>query len=206
MLPSTDMVRVYECSIQGTNAVHLVDTPGLDGHESREQIILQEVEQSDIVLWILKANQPSRSLDLEFLKKIYELYQQTENRSRKKALFIGVVNQVDRLKPHQEWQPPYDLEALVSQKAKTIKDALDHNKSILNLDAWVAVSVAPDRSHFNVPKLISLLEEHYDNALQVQLNRKIMQSVREFKIYENLQRTKNAASKLFKTINYKKNN
>ncbi len=200
MLPATDRVCVYECSIQGMEIVHLVDLPGLDGHPEREQVILQEVSQSDIVLWVLKANQSSRSLDLEFLEKLNAFYQESANRSRKRPVLIGVLNQVDRLKPHQEWQPPYDLEAPVSQKAKTIKEALDHNKNILSLDAWVAMAVAPERENFNVSELIALLEAHYEPALQVQLNRRRMQSDRGLNVYDNLLRTRNAVSKLFKNL------
>ena len=104
---------------------------------------------------------------------------------------IGVLNQVDRLKPQDEWPPPcgscdphntndpYDtrvMDAPTSPKAKIIRQALEYNQKVLVQDRWIPLSVSPDREHFNVDRLRSLLASEYETAIQTQFNRRRMES------------------------------
>ena len=101
---------------------------------------------------------------------------------------IGVLNQIDRLKPQDEWPPPRGscdsraphhpsaADAPVSPKAEIIRQALEYNQKILAQDQWIALSVSPDREHFNVSRLRSLLASEYEAAIQTQFNRRRMES------------------------------
>ena len=203
-LPSTDRVTIYQCSFDGLDTVHLVDLPGLDGNDRNDESIMREVGKSDMVLWVVKANQSSRALDVSFFDKINSFYSDPANRSRKKPVFIGLLSHIDRLTPLSEWQPPYNLDSPETPKAKTIKAALDYNQDLLKIDEWVALSVSEERQHYNVDVLISKLQSKFDSALQTQLNRRRMKGENGIMFSENCKRLKNAAHAMFKNITGKR--
>ena len=194
VLPSTDAVTVYQCRVEGVDLVHLVDLPGIGGDDGLQRKLVDEVVQSDVVLWVVKANQSARQADVALRKKIDAFYADAKNRSRRRPVMIGVLNQVDRLKPQDEWPPPrgvcdthgrdgsgdeHDIGAMdgsVSPKAEIIRQALEYNRRILAQDRWIALSVSPDREHFNVSRLRSLLASEYEAAIQTQFNRRRMES------------------------------
>jgi uncharacterized protein len=62
--------------------VHLVDLPGLDGNEKTTKNLLKEVTSCDLIIWVLKANQPARSLDCDFKQQLDAFYLATARRSR----------------------------------------------------------------------------------------------------------------------------
>ncbi len=197
-LPSTDKAAIYQCSIDGHDIVHLVDLPGLDGEEKNDQFILKQIAKSDMVLWVVKANQPSRDLDTKFYSKLKSFYMESVNRSKKRPVFIGILTHIDRLKPGHEWKPPYDLESPNTSKARTIQAALNYNKSLLKMDEWIPVCVAEDKENFNVQKLGSAIAAGYDAALQTQFNRARLGSISGPGFNETFKRLKNSASALFK--------
>ena len=176
MLPSTDRVSVYQCRVEGLDLMHLVDLPGLNGEGSNRKLLLREITESDVVLWVVKANQSARHLDVDFLEAMEAFYAGEKNRSRKRPLLIGVLNQVDRLKPVNAWDPPYDLDAPASPKARIIRDALAYNENTLKLDKWLPLSVSTDKAHFNLDRLQSIIAAEYESAIQTQLNRRRLES------------------------------
>lgn len=185
VLPSTDAATVYQCRVEGIELVHLVDLPGIGGDDRMQGKLVDEVVQSDVVLWVVKANQSARQPDVALRKKIDAFYADANNRSRRRPVMIGVLNQVDRLNPQDEWPPsrgvcdPHDtgtMDPPVSPKAEIIRQALEYNRKILAQDRWIALSVSPDREHFNVSRLRSLLASEYEAAIQTQFNRRRMES------------------------------
>lgn len=200
-LPSTDRITIYQCSFDGLDTVHLVDLPGIDGDAKIYEFLTHEVAKSDMVLWVIKASQSSRALDVSFFEKINSFYSDPANRSRKKPVLIGALSHVDRLKPLSEWQPPYNLDTPETPKAKTIKAALDYNQGLLKLDEWVALSVSQDSQHYNVDELVSKLQSKLDSAFQTQFNRKRMESEEKGIMFsESCKRIKNAAHALFRNF------
>jgi len=197
-LPATNDIQVYQCVLDGIDTIHLVDLPGLDADVNREQQLLEQVSNSDLVIWMLKANQPARSLDIQFQSKLDEYYARSENRSRKRPAIIGVLNQVDLLKPVAEWQPPYDLKTPSSQKAKTIIDALEYNRELLALDSLIPLSIGDDKASFNLAVLKSLIDQHYENGAQAQLNRRRIESGDSFALTDQARRAYQAGKSLFK--------
>lgn len=196
-LPSTDRAVVYQCSFDGLDVIHLVDLPGLDGNNKNDEYIMREVGKSDMVLWVVKANQSSWALDVSFFEKINSFYSDHANLSRKKPVFIGLLSHVDRLKPFSGRQQPYNSDSLEDPRAKTIKAALDYNQGLLKMDDWVALSVSEDREHYNVDGLISALQSKFDSALQTQLNRKRIKGENGIMFSETCKRVKNAACAMF---------
>ncbi|PSU34354.1 GTPase family protein [Photobacterium lutimaris] len=171
-IPSTENIVVHRCYVDGIDIIHLVDLPGIDGQESTNKRLIKQMAQSDIVLWVLKANQPARKSDVILRQQFDEHYQQAENRSRKKPKIVMVLNQVDRLSPASEWQPPYDLSAPQSAKANTIKAALDFNKAQLMPDDDVIVAMPPNEQPYNMDCLAEALLSAFQDGVNTQLNRR----------------------------------
>lgn len=175
-LPSTSATTVHRCHIDGMEIVHLVDLPGLDGNEKTTKNLLKEVTSCDLIIWVLKANQPARSLDSDFKQQLDDFYLATDHRSQKRPVMIAVLNQVDRLPPVLEWQPPYDLEHPENPKAKAITAALEYNRDLLGFNQLIPLAVAENHPSYNLSELKGLLDTSYQQGLQTQLNRRRIQT------------------------------
>jgi len=175
-LPSTSATTVHRCRIDGMEMVHLVDLPGLDGTEKTTKNLLKEVTSCDLIIWVLKANQPARSLDSDFKQQLDDFYLSTARRSQKRPVIIAVLNQVDRLPPVKEWHPPYDLENPKTPKAKTINAALAYNRDLLGFNELIPLAVAENQPTYHLDELKRLLETSCQQGLQTQLNRRRIQT------------------------------
>jgi len=170
VLPSTDIVAVYEATVDEI-PIRIIDQKGLDGSSKTQKSMLAEMTQADLIIWVLKANQPARELDTTLKAKFDAFYENFTYISRKKPALIGVVNQVDNLKPENQWQPPYNIAEPSDIKAKTIKQAFSYNQSILNFDTILALSIHPDKQSLGVEDLIFSIREAIADAHNVQRNR-----------------------------------
>ncbi|MEZ8723042.1 GTPase family protein [Vibrio pomeroyi] len=177
VLPSTDTSTVYNAFVDD-NDVRVVDLQGLDGNAKTEALMLKEMTQADVVLWVLKANQSARELDKQLKRKFDAFYDDPKNISRKKPILVSVVNQVDRLKPVDEWQPPYDLESPTSAKAKIIAQALDYNQTLLQPDMTLPLAIAPEKAQFGLDALRQTLLERIADANNVQRNRQRFEAMK----------------------------
>ncbi|MFS1468210.1 GTPase family protein [Vibrio lentus] len=177
VLPSTDTSTVYNAFVDD-NDVRVVDLQGLDGNAKTEALMLKEMTQADVVLWVLKANQSARDLDKQLKDRFDAFYDDPKNISRKKPIVVSVVNQVDRLKPVDEWQPPYDLENPISAKAKIIAQALEYNQTLLQPDIALPLAIAPEKAEFGLDTLRQTLLERIADANNVQRNRQRFEAMK----------------------------
>ncbi|MEZ9145553.1 GTPase family protein [Vibrio sp. 10N.286.52.C3] len=177
VLPSTDTSTVYN-SFVDDNDVRVVDLQGLDGNPKTEALMLKEMTQADVVLWVLKANQSARDLDKQLKDRFDAFYDDPKNISRKKPIVVSVVNQVDRLKPVDDWQPPYDLENPTSTKAKIIAQALEYNHILLQTDIVLPLAIAPEKVQFGLDTLRQTLIERIADANNVQRNRQRLEAMK----------------------------
>ena len=202
-LPATDNKLFYDCSLEGMELLHLIDLPGLDGSARTEESILDEVKTANVVLWVLKANQPARALDTAFKNRLDDFYHQPENRSRKRPVIIGLLNQVDKLKPVAEWNPPYDLSIDDSAKANIIRDAMQHNQQLLNPDRLIPLSLSVDRPQYNIVELESAIDHYFQEGIQVQLNQRRLAAGDNFSLGKQLGRVYQSGRSLFQLIKEK---
>ncbi|MCY9865464.1 50S ribosome-binding GTPase [Vibrio coralliirubri] len=177
VLPSTDTSTVYNAYVDD-NDVRVVDLQGLDGNPKTEALMLKEMTQADVVLWVLKANQSARDLDKQLKDRFDAFYDDPKNISRKKPIVVSVVNQVDRLKPVDEWQPPYDLDNPTSAKAKIIAQALEYNQTLLLPDIALPLAIAPEKVQFGLDTLRQTLIERIADANNVQRNRQRLEAMK----------------------------
>jgi predicted GTPase len=196
-LPSTNRTTVYQCSVEGIDLLHLVDLPGFDGDTKVEQLLLDQATKANIILWVLKANQPARALDSAFKVKLDAFYLDPKNRSRKQPVIIGILNHVDRLKPTSEWKPPYALESDQTPKAQCIQDALDYNKELLDFQTILPLSVSKDKEHFNLPELKHLLNQYSNEGIEVQLNQRRNEEGERLNLSDQFKRVYTSGKTLF---------
>jgi predicted GTPase len=176
VLPSTDSSTVYSAFVDD-NDVRVVDLQGLDGTPKTEAEMLKEMTQADVVLWVVKANQSARELDKQLKDKFDAFYDDPKNISRKQPVVITIVNQVDRLKPVEEWQPPYDFSNPTSAKAKIIAQALEYNRILLKPDVVLPLAIAPEKVQFGLEALKQTLLERIADANNVQRNRQRLEAI-----------------------------
>jgi predicted GTPase len=175
-IPSTDEKHVYQLDTDGQSLIHLVDLPGFDATESTQKLLLKEVSEADMVIWLLKANQPARALDTEFKEAYDGFFNKAEMRSRKRPALIGVLTHIDQLPRLKEWQPPYSLDSKLNEGPKALaeqqlKDALEYNQSLLKIETLVPLCSAPDKSNWGLDQFLTELDNRYQDARQTQLNR-----------------------------------
>ncbi|QUM88804.1 50S ribosome-binding GTPase [Moritella sp. 36] len=198
-LPSTSEVHVYSCVVGDIEVLNLVDLPGLDGSEKTSKTVLKHVTNADMVLWVLKANQSSRQLDRQFMLRLDEFYAHKDNLHRKRPVFTGILNQVDKLKPLAEWSPPYDLAQSDSAKVVTINKAIDYNQKLLNFDTIIPTSFSTESKTWGQESLAQLIANNVDESINVQRNRQRLEG-RNNGASEQLKRVFKGGKSLFKTL------
>jgi len=192
-IPTTDKTIIHNWNIDKMKAIKLVDLPGLDGNKETNELILKELTESDLVFWVLKANQSARKLDVDLKKEFDDFYKKRENLKRKKPIVIAVLNQVDKLKPINEWDPPYDVISCNSdnKKACVIRDALKYNQEILKPNHTLPLSLK-ENQQFNLDEVEKLLQKAYENGIHTQLNRR--------KLEDNSDGVIKSGEKIWKTV------
>lgn len=200
VLPSTSSTAVYETTLNDI-PIHVVDQQGLDGAPETQKIMLSEMTQADLIIWVLKANQPARQLDKVLKTELDAYYADSKNISRKKAFVIGLVNQVDKLKPVDHWQPPYNLAKPDCAKASLIQKALEYNQSTLKFDLILALSIAPEKPTFGVSEFKQAISQAIENAYNVQRNRQRVEAThKNIGVKQQIKRALHTGKKLYPNI------
>lgn len=176
-LPSTSAKTVYATSLADTPVV-VVDQKGLDGTASSLAAMLNEMTQADLIVWVVKANQSARALDTQLKNEFDAFYAQPQHISYRKPFTLGLINQVDNLKPIQQWQPPYNIDKPVCTKSTVIKQAVDYNQQLLQFDLALALSIAPNKTAFGIPAVSAAIVEVISNARNTQINRQRLQHIK----------------------------
>ncbi len=160
--PSTNNTTVHECKVENIDAIKFIDLVGLNGDKEVEKVILKEMTKSDLIVWVLKANQSARKLDSQLKALFDEFYEKDENIKRKKPSILAVLNQVDKLEAKEEYR----------KESSIIKEAIEYNKKILNPNKILALSLNPNEKFYNIEAVKEYLQEAYDEGINTQLNRR----------------------------------
>ena len=111
-----------------------------------------------------------------------------------------MLNQVDRLSPVSEWQPPYDLATTTARKGQIIKAAVDYNQTLLQFLSVLPVCISDSKPHYNVRELEALIDQYYAEGAQAQLNRRRLEANGDIKISEQFKRVYQSGKSLFKLM------
>ncbi|MEL6320676.1 MAG: GTPase [Cyanobacteria bacterium J06626_14] len=170
VLPSTEQLTRYQWKSPAGAVLNLLDTPGYEQIEREDfrHLVLDNARQADIALLVTPALDPALQMDVDFLK---ELSLEIDN-----LPVVGVVTQVDRLRPIREWSPPYDWQHGEQPKEIAIREATQYRSEQLDAycDRIVPVVTADEssgRSPWNQDVLAMDLIELIDPAKELRLAR-----------------------------------
>jgi predicted GTPase len=121
-LPATAQYAAYRITHDGMPAALVIDSPGLGSRRALEALV-ENAGNADMILWVSAAHQAAREVDREALGAIRERFAAHPNRHRPPILLV--LTHIDRLRPFEEWEPPYDLAKAVRPKAQSIRGAME---------------------------------------------------------------------------------
>ena len=160
---TTENLVVYPIELNGV-ACHFLDSEGLDDSLRRQDVMLEEMMQADMLVWVVRANRPARDVD-QRLKQRFDTWFEAHPR-RRRPVVIAVATAVDQLVAG--WAG--DLDPLPAPASTTIASAMRVIARDLGGLQPLPVSIGPDPWNVNVVRaaLCSALEE----TQRVQRNRR----------------------------------
>ena len=172
VLPVAGDTTVYQCSIEGVEYLHLAELPAIQSQKASLDNLLSELTQSDIVIWILKADQPARGPDMDLYSRFDEYYRAEDSLQKKKPVLMGVLSHVDALNASLPGNESFDLEKAGSEHVSAIEGALRYNQDLFGFETLLPLCLSADQKGDNLAAVVTWLEQNYDAAVHVQLNRR----------------------------------
>ena len=123
VVPRTDQVEPYVLEREGLQQAIVLDTAGYDIADPREMLrpLIDHLHGCDMVVCVCSAASAAREADRRFLSELRAEFQR--NPDRHMPVVITALTHIDRLRPLQEWNPPYRLDPAEGPKAEQIADA-----------------------------------------------------------------------------------
>ena len=172
-LPATSDAVVYELSRSGFPSAHLVDTPGLGASLPEQKVLIEKAIDCDIILWTIPAHRADREIDVGALAALHQAFASRPN--RKPPPIVMVLTHIDRLRPFQDWSPPYDLRSADQPKAVSIRCAIDAVALDLGIEASEIIPVSLTESGpYNIDALWSRMVMVLPEAQQAKLVRQMV--------------------------------
>src|SRR5262249_2227160 len=121
--------------------------------------------------WVASAVQPARAPDRQSLDALRAWTQ--KQLARRPPPIVLALTQIDKMRPANEWTPPYDIAAPAGAKARTIAAAIASAAGVLGLaeHAIVPVALPPKSEPYNIDALWARIAAELDEAKLVQLDR-----------------------------------
>ncbi len=107
VLPATGEFTAYEMKREGVPAALFLDSPGIGGGGEAVAALVEEAASCDAVIWVAGAGRADREADRAGLDALRRSFAARPERSPPPVLLV--LSHIDRLRPVQEWAPPYDL-------------------------------------------------------------------------------------------------
>jgi uncharacterized protein len=127
-MPSTDRIQDYHWKTDEQDGLVLWDTPGYEqvGRSDLRTSVLEKAQAADLILLVTPASDPAIQMDRDFLADLQSL-------GNSLPPMLGIVTQVDRLRPFREWDPPYDWQQGKKPKEVSIREAVTYRNEVLPL-------------------------------------------------------------------------
>jgi predicted GTPase len=154
-------------------AVFAVDSPGLGAGQVSLDGVIAQSQDCDLLLWVSAATRADREIDRAALTRFREHFANQPNRRRPPVLMV--LTHIDRLRPFKDWSPPYDLTAAESEKARSIRSAIEAMGSELGFQDSdiVPVCLSPEVGSYNVDALWGRIIDILPEARRAQLVRRL---------------------------------
>lgn len=140
-LPATSQYAAYRITHGGLPAALVIDGPGLGSPRALEALV-ENARNADMILWVSAAHQAAREVDRQALTAIRELLAAQPSRHRPPILLV--ITHIDRLRPFDDWEPPYDLADKARLKSQSIRGAMEAAAEELGFNAAETVPVRVD--------------------------------------------------------------
>jgi uncharacterized protein len=165
-LPATAMFTPYVLEREGVPAALLIDSPGLGTGEERWTALAAKAAECDLVLWVVAAHRPDREADRKALAAVRQYF--ATHLTRKQPPILLVVTHIDRVRPFDQWTPPYDLAAGTDAKATNIRSGVAAAAADLGFTAEhaIPVSLSTDKPAYNVEALWASIAKAIPEALR----------------------------------------
>lgn len=156
---TTPDLVTYQTEFAGVPC-NFLDSEGLDGTEKSLNRMLEEMTQSDMIVWVIRANRPSRDIDVR-LKQRFDAWFVSHPRRRKPAVLV-IATALDQLIDTSE-HTSASARSTIAAAQKSIADSLKALQ-VLPFSAGAAV--------WNLGVVAEALGEGLAEAQRVQRNRR----------------------------------
>lgn len=167
---TTRAVLPHVLERDGLTRALVFDSPGIDSELFDATALDAAAREADLILWTCAVNRPDRQVDRERLDRLRTLQQAS---TRRPPALLVVASHIDLLRPVQEWQPPYDLDAGDAPKARNIRAAAEAVAADLGVpvERVIPVCLAPGRVYNVDDGLWAAMLEQHDEMLRSRLVR-----------------------------------
>lgn len=154
----------YSYAIDETTQALLIDTQGY-GTTNNPKTLLEEIVESDIIVWVLLATNAARESDKALLEAITHYYH--AHPKLRKPIIIGVLNHIDKISPQKEWNPPFDIQNPKTLKEQNIQQALKVAQKELEITPLIPINLHPNRIYNIEQTLVPTLLKNLQEATKV---------------------------------------
>jgi predicted GTPase len=153
VLPATKGYTAYELIREGSPEALLIDSPGLIADAAATLALVEEADESDLIIWVTSATRPDRATDRKTLDALRD--HMAARLERRPPPILVALTHIDQLRPPRDWSPPYDLERGEGDKARSIRDAVQVVAAELGaaVQSVVPVCLEEKRGLYNVDVL-----------------------------------------------------
>ncbi len=191
MAPTTDAPVTHDAVIHDT-PVRLIDTPGLDGSARVSALLLEEMTQADLILWVIRANRSGRDADATLMADFRAAL--AEMPARRPPPMVLTASAVDTLMP--DW--PYPENHLPEGEAQRLGRAMASIGADLDL---VPIPVSAEHPLWNLDAVEQAIAAALDEALMVQRNRRRLEGAPQgLRLRENMGRAAQGLREGFRHI------
>lgn len=199
VVPTSSGFTTYALSRDDVPLTYLTDSPGLNDDEKRRSELIKQAMSADAIVWVLSAIRPDRAMDVAVLEELRATH--AAHYDRRPPPIIFLLSNVDRVRPFDEWQPPYDLASTDSPKSRSIVEAIAAASEDLTIepDQIVPVALAHDKTTYNLDLVWAGIVDLFDDARNVQLLRRLSEG-RRTPITKSLWRQAVGAGRIIRSI------
>ena len=168
---TTQALQPFTLSREGLTQALILDSPGCDSSFFDDKQMLAAAGNADLILWISPANRPDRQAERNCIDALRA--SQAVRMDRRSPPLLVVASFIDRLRPLNEWHPPYDLTNRQDIKAVNITAAVRAIASDLAVpvEQVIPVCLLADKIYNVDDTLWAAILNHQDVALRVRLIR-----------------------------------
>ena len=206
VIPTTRHVDPFVLERDGIEQAIILDTAGYEDASRRDRPFEQLEKQilaCDLVLVVSTALTAARDADRRLLDEVRALF--ADDLDRVMPPVIVALTHIDRLRPLNEWQPPYNISEPSGRKAELIAAAAEAVAADLDVppEQVVPVCLRPDRIYNVEEGLAPAIMEQLTEAKRVKYLRCLKQYQSEDKWKRLWNQTLSAGRLLWKSAKAK---